>query len=336
MSTNAFEQSSLDLVRVQNMQYDLQKQQSLCSNVAKYNAHRVEEEEIRIFPEQSEGVFRKTHLDSRGQNDIIFTRYLYEFHQVKCSLQFALLEKCREEALFWAYELYYSGFQEDVWNWVHDLYVEFYKEHNPKFNAYFEKLYLQWKTDNDSCLIGTIVGTLAMRDQDGNGNKEKFIILYAAPTCESGTNRKKDRHQTQEVKKPHTYLKQVSQFPIREEGIKLAKNKFCISSENVREAYLGQNWLYYCAKTPIWESRIREGGGISVDESKSIVFAMYSEREEEGIQGFKRSGRENESDNDFEAFYDKWGFEPDEQSAEMHKWHGCAKNVGHEQMCSAK
>ena len=69
--------------------------------------------------------------------------------------------------------------------------------------------------------------------------------------------------------------------------------------ETVRNAYLGPNWLYYCIQTPVWEKRIREGGGKPVD------------------------GRvEFETDDLLEAFYDKWGFEPDEQSVEIHKIHG--------------
>jgi len=67
----------------------------------------------------------------------------------------------------------------------------------------------------------------------------------------------------------------------------------------VREAYLGPNWLYYCANTPIWESRIREHGGKVIGER--VVF---------------------ETDDKLETFYERWGLEPDEQPLEMHHWHG--------------
>lgn len=223
----------------------------------------------------------------------VFTRYLYELRQVEYSLQCSLLTKCREEALYWAYELYHSGFQTEVWYWVRDLYVEFYEEYNPAFKTHLDNLYLQWKATGDACLLGTVVGTLALRDREfvEGGDGEKFVILY-----------KEDRHRTQEVQgKPRNYLRQVSQFPIRPEAKDLAKHILDILPEKVRDAYLGPNWLYYCSEMPIWKTRIQEGRGIVSDLEKMVVF---------------------ESDDDLEVFYERWGLEPDEQCAEMHRWHG--------------
>lgn len=221
----------------------------------------------------------------------VFTRYLYEFYQVEYSLQFALLARCREEALFWAYELYHSGFRSEVWDWVRNLYGEFYEECNPKFKRHLDKFYAEWKETNDPLLIGTVVGTLAIRDTKDLGKSERFVVLY-----------KDDRHQTQAVQgPPRNYLQQVSQYPIRQEAKDLAKYVLGVLPEKVREAYLGENWLYYCAGTPIWASRIQDGGGIVNDLGKRVAF---------------------KSDDDLEAFYERWGLEPDEQCAEMHRWHG--------------
>jgi hypothetical protein len=242
---------------------------------------------------------------------VAFTRYLYEYHQVKYSLLFALLAKSREEALFWVYELYHSGFREPVWYWVRDIYVDYYEETHPSFKAKIDTWFLEWQESEDAknaehevvgvrgfageislaqrresrksnaCLIGTIVGTLAIMNNSREG--KQFIILY-----------KEDRHQTIDVVgKPRHYLKQVSQFPIRRE-VKDVLGE-------VREAYLGENWLYYCAETPIWESRILEGGGVVDYLGKRVAFG---------------------NDDLLEAFYERWGFEPDEQCAEMHRWHG--------------
>jgi hypothetical protein len=222
-----------------------------------------------------------------------FTRYLYERHQVEYSLQCALLAKCREEALYWAYELYHSGFQDDVWHWVRNVYVEFYEEYNPKLKAMLDKYYMEWKETNNPLLIGTVVGTLAIKKSrpEHSDVDKKFIVLY-----------REDRHQTQEVQgKARNYLQQVTQFPIRKEAKDLAKYVLGIMPEIVREAYLGMDWLYYCAGTPIWASRIQEGKGIVDDLEKRVAF---------------------KSDDDLEAFYERWGFEPDEQCAEMHRLHG--------------
>jgi len=214
-----------------------------------------------------------------------FTRYLYEFKLVEYSLQQSIIEKKREEALFWAYELYHSGFREEVWECVRQVYLQYYSASNPLFYTRIVKMYDRWKETGDVCLLGTVVGTLSVwdREEDKNTGKnpsKQFIILY-----------KDDRHQTvSAIYPPRHYLKQVSKYSIR--GRLTAAE---------REAYLGTNWLYYCAKTPIWENRIREYRGTILEGNGEVTF---------------------NTDEDLEAFYDKWGLEPDEQSTEIHTIHG--------------
>jgi len=249
----------------------------------------------------------------------IFTRYLYEKHQVAYSLQWALMERNvssssvgnnREEALYWAYELYHSGFEDETWHWVRELYVKYYEDHNPRFKDYLDGLYLRWKETGDACLLGTAVGTLAIRDSrevGGYGN-ERFIILY-----------KEDRHQTKPVTgKSRDYLKHVSRYPIRPQAKYMAQEFRGVRLTQVREAYLGLNWLYYCAESPIWRQRIQDGRGkvaegISIGDSGVISPENIELTDSEIVF---------ETDDDLEAFYEKWGFEPDEQPLEMHHWHG--------------
>ena len=45
---------------------------------------------------------------------MIYTRCLYDKKAVEFSLLIALLDRNREEALFWTYELYHSGFKEET------------------------------------------------------------------------------------------------------------------------------------------------------------------------------------------------------------------------------
>lgn len=209
-----------------------------------------------------------------------FTRYLYEYSQVRFSLQESLLSKEREETLFWTYELYHSGFQQDVWDWIRELYSTYYEQYHSKLKKQIDRMFVQWTETNDVCLIGTIAGTLSVLDRR-EGETKKFIIMY-----------KDDRHQTKLVTyPPRKYLKHVSQYPIRIQPD--------IDLRTIKEAYLGPNWLYYCAETPTWKSRIQQ----------------YQGRVEDGQIVF-------ETDDALEAFYDKWGFEPDEQSSKMHEIHG--------------
>ena len=240
-----------------------------------------------------------------------FTRYLYERRQVQYSLQMALMDKKREESLFWAYELYHSGFKDEVWQFVIEIYLQHYATYNPRFRTRLDSFYAEWQKTNDVCLLGTVVGTLACWDCDKREDKKqptkKFLILY-----------KEDRHQTILVTYPaRKYLQQVSKFPIR---IQTTQNAELLRPSSFRpqadkgapapfetptpqnaELLLRQNWLYYCAKTPIWMSRIKEGRGFIQETTQTVEF---------------------NTDDDLEEFYDKWGFEPDEQSMEMHRIHG--------------
>ena len=176
----------------------------------------------------------------------IFTRYLYEKEQVKRSLALAIGEYAREEALFWAFELYHSGFQEEVWALISELYTDV---ENPSFSRFLENT---WNQTKDACLLGTIVGTMSVR------NNSRFIILY-----------REDRHATAT---PHSlgtgqayqYLNQVSHYPIRVEESE--------NSARITDAYLGGNWLYYCRNCPVWKDRITRGGGRACNATKTVLF----------------------------------------------------------------
>jgi hypothetical protein len=214
---------------------------------------------------------------------IYFTRYLYELHTVEVSLKNSILERKREEALFWAYEIYYSGFKQRVWEFITALYNT--RRKFSKISLTLNSFYEKWLKNGDDCLLGTVVGTLAVWNPTKSEEKKNFIILYKEP-----------RHLTEPpIYRPYQYLNKVSKY-----GVHLVDLDLDILSE-VREAYFSDNWLYYCSKTPIWQERILVVNGIIDDENKRVEFI---------------------NDDYFELFYDKWGFEPDEQPAEIHLLHG--------------
>ena len=202
-------------------------------------------------------------LSLREEVEPIFTRYLYEKEQVKRSLSLAIRKYKREEALFWAYELYHSGFQEEVWSLVSELHNFTV---NPLFTRFLEN---NWK---DPCMLGTIVGTLSIR------NNSRFIILY-----------QEDRHSTVTPQSlgipPYQYLNQVSQYPIRIEETD--------HSSRFNDAYLGGNWLYYCRNCPVWKDRISRGGGRFSERTKTVTFdsddALESFYDEWGLEPDEQS-----------------------------------------------
>ena len=78
------------------------------------------------------------------------TRYLYSRIEVKQSLFISLLQKDVSQALFWGYELYYSGFQEETFDFIKDIYQEIYEKLNPDLKNFIDKTIMEWnECDND-------------------------------------------------------------------------------------------------------------------------------------------------------------------------------------------
>ena len=87
-----------------------------------------------------------------------FTRYLYDKKEVMLSLMLGLLNK-KESVLFWAYELYYSGFKTELIQIIWNVYYDFYAV----LNQSFEK-YLMMKLHNlDEKSIASIIQNLMLR-----------------------------------------------------------------------------------------------------------------------------------------------------------------------------
>jgi hypothetical protein len=94
----------------------------------------------------------KTFLDKIcPENNVtfIFTRYLYEKEEVKFALLVELLNKT-EDALFWAYELYYSGFIDELTELLWKIYYDFYATLNPNFENYLIKIFSYDLTNHEN------------------------------------------------------------------------------------------------------------------------------------------------------------------------------------------
>ena len=76
------------------------------------------------------------NMNTTTNTNFEFTRYLYEKEEVKIALQTSILDKKVEEALFWAYELFYSGFTCELYELFWNIYYDFYATMNPSFEKY--------------------------------------------------------------------------------------------------------------------------------------------------------------------------------------------------------
>ena len=171
------------------------------------------------------------------------TRYLYNKEHVEFSLLTAIQERKREEALFWAYELYHSGFGDDVTALVAS------QVSCPKLRAYFEKLP---DLESDALVVGTIVENLL------NNNTKLRIKLKPEDIA---------KHKT----KPVIELKSWK-IPRRE-----CRYKLRIKPGSKPTSY--DNWLYEASFSPIWLKRIDKYGGIVCHEYKTVTFDDENNKE---------------------------------------------------------
>ena len=110
-------------------------------------------------------------------SNIIFTRYLYLKDEVKLALLVSLLKKS-DDAIFWAYELYYSGFKTELFEFIWHIYYVFYATLNPSFEAYL--LNKRNEMLKDEKLVSAIVQDLIIRPF----NTDVFFLNIICKTFE--------------------------------------------------------------------------------------------------------------------------------------------------------
>lgn len=165
------------------------------------------------------------------------TRYLYDKEHVEFSLLCAIQERKREEALFWAYELYHSGFKYETNALVAD------QVSCPKLRAYFQN---HAELESDVLIVGTIIENIV------NRNPKLRIKIKMADVSKYKT-------------KPVIELKSWK-IPKRECKYKLRTKP---GSLPVTSYY---NWIYEASLSPIWQKRIEKYGGTICHESKTVTF----------------------------------------------------------------
>ena len=62
----------------------------------------------------------------------VLTRFLYIKDEVLLSLLISILEKDYDQSLFWASELYYSGYEKETMEYIDAIYITFFRSQNPK------------------------------------------------------------------------------------------------------------------------------------------------------------------------------------------------------------
>jgi len=82
------------------------------------------------------------------QKCIVLTRYLYLKDEIEIACLLSFLNKS-ETALFWVFELYFSGFEDDLLNLLWKIYYEFYACLNPKFEKFLIEIFEEYKVGSN-------------------------------------------------------------------------------------------------------------------------------------------------------------------------------------------
>jgi hypothetical protein len=255
----------------------------------------------------------------------ILTRYLYRKSQVYISLRAALLQRDFKEALFWAYELYRSGFQSEVIEFVLNIFDEYYSGF-PRLRRTFQQWYIEWKTAprEQDVFLGSVLKNMCIRPFANLVEEPDFIIVLRRDQIAE--------HDTQSCcGKPWQYLSEVCKYAVATNGdddhsnIHVGKHntenpKTPVGKHNTENPKtpvgkikekeeenelikkFRENWLYFANYSPIWAMRIKKfSPEIKINHDSYSVEFPTEDLEEE--------------------FMDKYNYEPDEQPLSIQQ--GC-------------
>ena len=125
-----------------------------------------------------------------AQADLIFTRYLYVKEEVELTLLVSILNKS-DDAIFWAFELFYSGFKRDLFDLIWKIYYDFFATLNPTFEAYLLKKHKEYETLDElsaAPLVSSIIQSLLFRPI----NTDVFLLRKCCSLMEYDIDYHKD------------------------------------------------------------------------------------------------------------------------------------------------
>lgn len=267
--------------------------------------------------------------------DFGFSRYLYVLDDVKSSLVIAILERNREEALFWAYELYFSGLKADVFCILEQMVSLMYVSLNPRLGKFLEAKKREWDETGAYYIVATFVYNMISSPYDISGFVKMFCkdpdlikhidehlntvchslhdTLKMSDTSSSSQTpvpkqvsksriyivaEQKDaiKYITVNHSKPHYLLRKILKYPVRKNTLAIFDHEHGIYTHEQLQSLYWYNWLYYATASPLWSDRISKYGGEINHERLRIDFPNHEQEE---------------------AFYEKYNLEPDEQPKEI-------------------
>jgi hypothetical protein len=217
------------------------------------------------------------------------TRYLYNKTKVFELLRLSINEKQYEESLFWAYELYYSWFELETIDYLIKI-TESILPGYKRFHRILLKKKTEWVSkeihEKPHNIIATIIKNIFIRDSNKQESDAPIYVIISMKDIEL--------YETMSISPAYKTLSTLCRY-----WLFIPENPSIITEEQrIILKDFCENWLFYACRTPLWEYRILEYKGIINNEKKTVHF---------------------ENDESLEEFFDKYGFEPDEQMIEIQR-----------------
>ena len=229
---------------------------------------------------------------------MVLTRYLYPKKTVIFSLYISIANQTDiQEAYFWAYELYFSGFRAETIELLIKIYDEYFKREpvKPALQKWLSKQYEKWKDDmTQDTIIATIIENMFKREPD----TEKFLQKIGTFSIHTPDSRVYSQTPIFIIAREPKWQTVLAKYT---KGWKLPR-EVCVY-QCYREPIddrpydidkLQQNWLLWASGSPIWRTRIKKYGGKITDTA--VIFPDELSEEE---------------------FLNWYNMEPDEQPIEI-------------------
>ena len=166
---------------------------------------------------------------------MFLTRYLYDKVKVEDTLYHTILQRDFTQSAFWAYELYFSGFEEEVVTHLNKIYRDRFEKNHRKLGLYFQKKQSELKGKPE--LIATLLKNLMKNPDVPESPGVKFVNV-------------KPHHiepfRTKEPKGPRwSFLREVCLYGVLGE---------CSQEDRLKYR---EDWLSCVLQTPVWRERMK-------------------------------------------------------------------------------
>jgi hypothetical protein len=187
---------------------------------------------------------------------MILTRYLYDKAKVEVSLRSAIIKQEYNQAVFWAYELYYSGFQQEVLDQLQEIYNHLFAKNHPRMGMYIRLKRKQFEKFPE--LVATIIKNLTMKNPEIHESPKAKFVNVKPHHIEPFMTKEPEVH-------PWKHLREVCVYGV--EGN--------CSKEEWTE--YRTNWIQYTIGSPVWKERVELYEG----KMKDVVVFENEDKEED-------------------------------------------------------